>query len=196
MGGMRVPIVSGMSKESIERTALRFLQTYDPESLSVLKPVPIADIVEFDMPSPGSGLIVRVGELPAPLEAITDSISNPGQIDLIFSPRTYEMLRDGKFRARFTAAHEAGHVVIHADQMPGSLNSGMYEAFARRSDLPAYCDPEWQANYFAACVLMNRNSMQAIHSQYGHSPEAVSELLQVSIQAASKRLMYLFGLVK
>jgi len=196
VNGMRVPVVSGMSKEGIERAALRFLQKYNPESLASPSPVPIADIIEFDMPNEHLNLVVRVGTLPPPLEAITDSITRPGMIDLVLDILTYEALRDGNCRARFTAAHEAGHIELHAHQMPDAFHTGMYQAFARRSDLPAYRDPEWQANYFAACVLMNREVMKAIVAKHGRSAEAVSDLLQVSLPAASRRLMYLFGAVK
>ena len=196
METMRVPVVAGRSKEHIERSAMRFLHRYFPPALGGPVPVPIADIIEYDMPSDRPNLIMRVTELPSPLEANTDSITTPGIIDVSFDIRTYNALRDGNFRARFTAAHEAGHVEMHADQVPVALSTGKFQGYARRADIPAYCDPEWQANYFAACVLMCRPAMESIVAQYGQSAEIVSELLQVSHPAAARRLMYLFGTIK
>lgn len=51
-------------------------------------------------------------------------------------------------RDRFTLAHELGHYILHSDI--DSLS------FARSlQKVPAYRDPEWQANTFASMLLMN-----------------------------------------
>jgi hypothetical protein len=57
-------------------------------------------------------------------------------------------------RAAFTMAHEVGHWVLHrhlADK-DGGLGAGEEVIFCRQEDagMPA----EWQANYFAGCLLM------------------------------------------
>lgn len=56
----------------------------------------------------------------------------------------YEGAIQGNPRDRFTLCHEFGHWLLH---QPESVN------FAR-GDIPTYCDPEWQANTFAAELMI------------------------------------------
>ena len=72
-------------------------------------------------------------------------------------------------RHRFTVAHEAGHAMMHV----GTLNR-MPKA---TGPVPAYRDPEWQANRFAAALLMPRHlvkkctSLSEIMQRFGVSRE-------------------------
>lgn len=50
----------------------------------------------------------------------------------------------GNARDRFTLCHEFGHWFLH---QPDSVS------FAR-GEIPTYCDPEWQANTFAAELMI------------------------------------------
>jgi len=59
----------------------------------------------------------------------------------------YEKAANGSFRDRFTIAHEIGHYFMHS---PEKI------AFARsqvKDEVPAFKDPEWQANTFAGELL-------------------------------------------
>uniref|UniRef100_E6VH73 IrrE N-terminal-like domain-containing protein n=1 Tax=Rhodopseudomonas palustris (strain DX-1) TaxID=652103 RepID=E6VH73_RHOPX len=73
-------------------------------------------------------------------------------------------------RHRFTVAHEAGHALMHV----GTLN----RMPASDGKVPAYRDPEWQANRFAAALLMPRQlvkkcrSVEEIMQRFGVSREA------------------------
>lgn len=49
----------------------------------------------------------------------------------------------GNPRHRFTLCHELGHYLLHQPQ---------YISYAR-GNVPAYCQPEWQANTFAAELM-------------------------------------------
>ena len=81
---------------------------------------------------------------------------------------------EGNGRDRFTVAHEIAHYLLHHQ---GSIR------FARRqTDVPAYMNPEWQANVLAAELLM---PYEGIH---GMSIASVVKECKVSYQAASIQL--------
>lgn len=66
---------------------------------------------------------------------------------ITLSASTYAKLRAGEARARSTAAHELGHLLLHTRQ----------PVFHYRTKSEDRCvDPEWQANAFAAAFLMPR----------------------------------------
>lgn len=65
------------------------------------------------------------------------------------SAGTYAGLLKADGRARMTVAHELGHLLMHC-RRPASLN--------RTTKYDALCDPEWQAESFAAALLMPRKA--------------------------------------
>jgi transcriptional regulator with XRE-family HTH domain len=68
----------------------------------------------------------------------------PAQQKIILREDVYTKAWKGDGRARFTVAHEIGHLLLHSDV-----------AFTRSSDsYPVYRDSEWQANTFSAALLM------------------------------------------
>jgi hypothetical protein len=69
---------------------------------------------------------------------------------ITLSAGTYASLGRGEPRARMTAAHELGHLLMHYDQ----------PVFYYRTRSRDCCfDPEWQAEYFAGALLMPREAM-------------------------------------
>jgi len=81
----------------------------------------------------------------------------------------YHALERGEYRARMTAAHEFGHLVLHCG-MP------TFRAFSEEY-LPLY-DPERQANIFAAAFLMPASAfrqcetIKAAMTRFGVSQDA------------------------
>lgn len=76
----------------------------------------------------------------------------------------YDKAVEGNPRHRFTLAHELGHFLLHT---PDRVS------FAR-GEVPAYMNPEWQANVFAGellapCNLVNGMSIQEISDKCGMS---------------------------
>lgn len=68
---------------------------------------------------------------------------------ITLSASTYSKLRKSDPRARSTAAHELGHLLMHTRQ----------HVFHYRTKSKDRCvDPEWQANTFAAALLMPRHA--------------------------------------
>lgn len=58
----------------------------------------------------------------------------------------YEGAYNGNGRDRFTVAHELGHYFLHSDVSLSRADDNI--------NVPAYRNPEWQANTFAAALLM------------------------------------------
>lgn len=84
-------------------------------------------------------------------EAVTD-LNRPV---ITFSERTYEALYRDDARARMTAAHEVGHLMLHSRQTVGL-------AFMRGND--PLVDPERQADIFAAAFLMPEAAFRKMKS--------------------------------
>lgn len=84
-------------------------------------------------------------------------------------------------RDRFTFAHELGHAMLH---------DGVQLTFARsRKPLKAYEDSEWQANTFAAELLMPYEFVKLCGM-----PSLVEERCKVSNEAATLRWEKVHGL--
>lgn len=77
----------------------------------------------------------------------TYGVTNTNTNIMKISERVYDGAVQGNARDRFTICHELGHYLLH---QPESIN------FAR-GVIPTYCDPEWQANVFAAELLIPYN---------------------------------------
>ena len=81
----------------------------------------------------------------------------------------YEGAVKGNPRDRFTLCHELGHYLLH---QPGCVSYA-------RGKVPAYQDPEWQANTFAAELMAPRDlvanmSIERIMKECGMSKQAAT----------------------
>lgn len=70
---------------------------------------------------------------------------------IIISQSTYDALGRGEGRARMTIAHEIGHLLMHCQRLVTLNRSPRYDQ---------RYDPEWQADVFAAALLMPRGAFQ------------------------------------
>jgi hypothetical protein len=108
--------------------------------------LPVAELIEFGLGYLASGFcydILPQGELG----------ERHGAVDrerriLYLREDVYDGLLNNRGRDRFTACHEMGHVILHG----GTLNRRM-----PNTRVAAFRNPEWQANSFAAAILMPRN---------------------------------------
>jgi len=90
----------------------------------------------------------------------------------------YEKVCRGDGHARFTLAHELGHLIMHCTGIEVyALASGEY--------VPPYQHSEAQANYFAASLLMPRKFFS-----FNDTPHSVQHRHGVSLSAARNRLSY------
>jgi hypothetical protein len=128
---------------------------------------PVVPFVEMGLQHLVDGLefdVVEVAEMGARMGAV-----NPLTGAFMIREDVYEAAVNGQPRHRFTVAHEAGHALMHVrtlNRLPTSMGK-----------VPAFRDPEWQANRFAAALLMPRHlikkcsSIREIMEQFGVSKE-------------------------
>ncbi|KPF85839.1 hypothetical protein IP70_10365 [alpha proteobacterium AAP38] len=84
----------------------------------------------------------------------------------------------GNGRARFTAAHELGHLVLHTNIKLARITE--------HTDVKAYRLTEPQANQFAAEILMPRR-----HIKRSDTESEIMDRFGVSYEAADNRLRYI-----
>lgn len=88
----------------------------------------------------------------------------------------YEGVEAGRGRDRFTLAHELGHLLMHGD-------TGLARVPKRTRELKAYENSEWQANTFAAVLLVP----DEVVIRLGDACE-IARVCGVSVEAAGVRL--------
>lgn len=155
------------SRKDIEKIANRVREIFHLTDLRC----PIVTLIEV------LGEPLQNGEVLLNYE-IVDNQEMPNEY-ATYSPKTntirirqsvYEGACEGNGRDRFTLAHELGHFMLHSLQD---------YRFARVQDsVPAYRDPEWQANTFASMLLMPRDRIR------GMSVDEVADACGTSKQAA------------
>jgi len=130
---------------------------------------PIVEFAEKGLPHLVDGLIFDVvdsAEMQDRMGAV-----NPLTRQFLIREDVYDGAVAQMPRHRFTIAHESGHAVMHIGTLNrlNSISAGRIAAFR---------DPEWQANRFAAAILMPRhlvrrcNSSDEITRQFGVSKES------------------------
>ncbi len=117
-------------------------------------------------------------ETPTEIEFEAYTVFDPNEI--VFAPGTYSRLVNWDPRARFTAAHEIGHLVMHHSVQRPRLMSEAFQFEANSVRMSA----EWQANHFAAAFLMPEELLRAERLNV----HEVSALFRVSERAAELRL--------
>ena len=153
-------------------------------------PVPVEDIIELHL-----RLAFEIADLRALLlvDDVLGAIWFTGKevrVDVRLDPSADPALLG---RYKFTLAHEAGHWRLHRayfqdDPSQAKLFDGRGPpAFiCRSSEKPP---EEWQADFFASCMLMPRATVRsAWHDWHGSlDPVAVQELTAVAVRADAKR---------
>jgi len=103
----------------------------------------------------------------------------------------------GHARARFTLAHEIGHLVLHRQDLAYHQGRAFRDTVTPAQKLapgvPVFASPEWQANAWAGAYLMPFEAVRTYLQRLGEagdelSHEAFAANFQVSVAAASIRL--------
>lgn len=128
---------------------------------------PIVHFIEWVLANPENGMEFEIVE-PYEMED-TYGTTNTGRNVMRIRSDVYDRAVQGSPRDRFTLCHELGHYLLH---QPESISYA-------RGKIPAYMDPEWQANTFAAEL------MAPMHLVYNMSIEEIMEKCGMSRQAAT-----------
>lgn len=133
---------SYISPDEIEKAAQTFLKKYHPDNTL---PIPIEEIIEFHL---------EIDIIPTPNMMDTTSVDAVTSHDLKQINIDRAQLESRPNRARFTLAHEVGHIILHKEFIENQnfQNEKSWRKFVL-NDL--HRDPmEVQANMFAAFVLI------------------------------------------
>jgi hypothetical protein len=179
---MKVPVVNPLSRRKIELVAEHFLSKVQPGCLGA--PIPFDVERCLDVVLPRWGYQPDLVDLGPGIEGLTDPINKLVRIP----PHVHEKMVAGNGRARFTVSHEIGHVILHAQQVREIMVNCGQDGLKRRSDINACRDPEWQANAFAAALLMPENVVKKILEEEYGCAALVALRLQVSTLATDYRL--------
>lgn len=177
-----VPAVRPMSRVQIEQAAQRIIARHYPYLMRKPGQFPVLDF--FDRLKDDYGLDPGVEELSDGVEGMTwpDGV--------IVSEETYQGAHDGIGRPRFTVVHEGFHGIEHRNQIRKALTDSGELVLYRRHDIEPFRDPEWQANAFAAAMLMPEPVVRALatREQRLFLTSTMMEEFGVSGQAAEVRL--------
>lgn len=128
--------VEPMSRKKLRELVHRFRKLCGMENELYF---PIVHFIEWILPKVGSDYeIVPVNEM-----GNAYGVTHTGMRVMKIREDVYEGAVKGNPRDRFTLCHELGHFILHS---PDRVS------FAR-GEVPAYMDPEWQANVFAGELL-------------------------------------------
>jgi len=153
--------------------------------------VPILDIIEFALPE-HFGIDYGVSDrLPPGVEATTVPRGSRGRPEILFNEAVFVRLCDHHRRFRFTASHEIAHALIHISQIEAQFVHGNIPVLYRRQQLRPYEDPEWQADQFAAALLMPTRAVMALVDTVGADISEVADTFKVSHTAAGKRIGFM-----
>lgn len=160
-----------LSIQSIRDKALQLRQDFD---LSESAQFPIVEFVELILPQimPGFIFLVETKEEMRNSHGLT----LPEENCIKIREDVYENAIAGIGRDRFTVAHELGHYLLHQVQNIVLARTG-------NNKIEAFRNPEWQADTFAAELLMPINLIEGTDNKF-----SISERFGVSYKAAKVRL--------
>lgn len=133
-----------LSEEEIQRRAEALLEKHHP---SRTVPVPIEEIVEFAL---------RLDLIPVPGLSENRGINGYLSSDRSSIYVDEYLFRNVETRYRFTLAHEVGHLVLHGALYGTFSTEEDWRAFHRALSSHVLDRAEFQADYFANCLLAPR----------------------------------------
>jgi hypothetical protein len=191
-----VEAYSGQSYSSLEKIASRVRARLLPHH-AVDAPVPglalFESLDEYSVSVRGRSLRLQYGveELPPGLEAQAHFSIEEEAIVVALTPATYEDLCLGTGRAVFTVCHEIGHAVLHATELVDRRLAAVDGTALHRGTVkghPHFKDTEWQANGFAAAMLMPATGLVKLEQAGRLEARTLAAVYLVSLQAADLRL--------
>lgn len=151
----KVPKVQKRTRRQIESISRSFLEKHFPGMLTTPQPLDVIEV--WEILHDEYGLKTGVGELS---HGVSGMCWPDGR--LLVDEETYRRVVKGRGRARFTMCHEAGHGLMHAAELRHLMTSTESMVLYSRRNLRPNVDPEWQANQFAASILMPVDAMKMV----------------------------------
>lgn len=166
---MKVPWIS---KEEIALKAMDLMEAFQAVAgYKVKPPIPIEDIIERSL---GLRLLYEDLEKVLGSDDVLGAIYVESRV-ICINERLFEHSSEG--RLVFTCAHEVGHWVLHRRyvDVEGRRNSKGEAIVCRLRDAK---EPiEWQADYFAACLLMPEKEIrEAFQKVCGPKPFVINNV--------------------
>ena len=194
--------VTPRSKAAISRQAQQFLRKHFPKLLISPGRSPMIELFEFTLDQ--LGIEAAVKDLPAGIEGITVPAGMPYMFErgvlcdykhtaVVLAPEVHESLHQDGGRARFTVAHEMYHALYHVPEVEQVWVEHRTVALAREQDIPAYRNPQWQADKFAAELLMPEPAVVCLVQEYGPGLDRIMWVFGVSRMAAKIRVGEISG---
>lgn len=143
-------IAKGKSREQLKETArlIRKIQGVENELY-----FPILDFVEKTLPLLIPEFTFRVGEKAEMGEY--EGLTFPERNEIVIRADVYDGAHNGGGRERLTIAHELYHYLEHSKDTVAFARTG-------KSSIPAYLDPEWQADAFGGELLVPYDLAKAL----------------------------------
>lgn len=139
---------------------------------------PLIEVIEHVLPRLMPEFILDVREMNEMKREYgngTLAMTTPTSVRLELRDDVYEELHRHDGRARFTVAHELGHMFLHRSETG-------FARFDRSARMPLYESSEWQADRFAAELLMPLSFATACSSAV-----EIKTMFGVSMQSAEIR---------
>lgn len=139
---------------------------------------PLIEVIEHVLPRLMPEFILDVREMNDMKREYgngTLAMTTPMSVRLELREDVYEELHRHDGRARFTVAHELGHMFLHRSETG-------FARFDRSASMPLYESSEWQADRFAAELLMPLSFATACRSA-----SEIRAMFGVSMQSAEIR---------
>ena len=183
-----------LPEEEIEGSALALLRAYEARFGKVNEPpIPIDHLVEGYL-----GLGISWEEIPEPDGAVILAYIDPAASTICMNTSHREHYERYFGTEAYSLAHEAGHWDLHTVegsgaqlQLPGEAGSGRFICRSMPAGKPKD-RLEWQADRFAAALLMPEAMLQAQLQQLAayswNEFDALSHLFQVTHKALRIRL--------
>ena len=192
----KVPKAQPRSKLDIEAITQKIVREFQPQALRTPQSFRIETFFETELEQI-TEVKVDYRELPISVYGYTDIERMESVIDSRLMES--EAISDVRF-VRSTIGHETGHVIMHVPEfrlhkaIKKLVNDDTSLKFYREQDIVIYRNPEWQAWWFAKCLLMPSPAVRLAVDE-GFSIYEMSELFNVNPAFVRSRLKGM-GLLK
>ncbi len=183
----KVPVVAPLSRAKIENDTLNFTKRYMPDSITSPQEIDIEYIFELIIPEIKPGLdtkYVDLSYLGSEVMGYTDAQKKECCIHIeLFKAAERAPTSPEARRFRATVAHEISHCLYHYSYLRTFKSycsaNGKNTLMRKRSDIPAYKDPEWQAWEQAGALLMPKPCIEKLMAE-GASIYDIADVFNVN----------------